>query len=101
MFNLKTSRGRCLPLGAISAAEGVNFAVLCRHGDAVSLVLQPAEGEGLIGEIVLDPHKNRTGDHWHVMVSGLPSLFRYGWRVAGPPHRHHRFNPQFVLLDPA
>jgi glycogen operon protein len=28
-------------------------------------------------------------------------MFRYGWRVDGPPGGGHRFNPAIVLLDPA
>ncbi|MFO0966278.1 MAG: glycogen debranching enzyme, partial [Gemmataceae bacterium] len=101
MPQLKTARGRCLPLGAMAGGEGVNFAVLCRHGTAVTLVLMAADGEGVIDEIGLDPHRNRTGDHWHVMVYGLPSIFRYGWRVDGPPGRGQRFNPHLILLDPS
>jgi glycogen operon protein len=44
---------------------------------------------------------NRTGDHWHIQVKGLPPTFRYGWRVDGPRGGGHRFNPRIVLLDPA
>ena len=43
---------------------------------------------------------NRTGDHWHILVSGLPPAFRYGWRVDGPTGAGHRFDPSLVLLDP-
>src|SRR5262249_31745089 len=43
----------------------------------------------------------RTGDHWHILVSGLPPAFRYGWRVDGPSGHGHRFDPGIVLLDPS
>src|SRR5207302_9898023 len=36
---LPTSRGRALPLGATALAEGINFALLCRHGTFVQLVI--------------------------------------------------------------
>jgi glycogen operon protein len=101
MDSLRLARGRCLPLGATALADGVNFALLCRHGTAVTLVFFTGEGEEPSSEIPLDPHKNRTGDHWHVLVSGLPTSFRYGWRVNGPPGSMHRFNPEFILVDPA
>src|SRR5687767_4765893 len=101
MLQLKTARGRCLPLGAMAAAEGINFAVLCRHGTAVTLVLEPADGQGTIAEIALDFHRNRTGDLWHIVVGGLPSTFRYGWRIDGPRGGGNRFNPRVVLLDPS
>jgi glycogen operon protein len=101
MHNLKTARGRSLPLGATAVAEGVNFAVLCRHGTAVSLLLYPLEDGPPLAEIALDPSKNRTGNHWHILVAGLPPAFRYGWRVAGPEGDGHRFDPAAILLDPA
>lgn len=101
MNALRTARGRSLPLGATPLADGVNFALLCRHGTSVSLVLLPPEGNDVLAEVPLDPRKNRTGDHWHVLVAGLPPIFRYGWRVAGPRGGGHRFDPRVILLDPA
>ena len=76
MLSLRIARGKSLPLGATLQAGGVNFALLCRHGTQVSLVLYPLEGPEPLGEISLHPRKNRTGDHWHVQVEGLPSTFR-------------------------
>jgi isoamylase len=90
-----------LPLGATALFEGVNFSLLCRHGTAVSLVVYPVRGEDVLAEIPLDPRKNRTGNHWHIQVVGLPATFRYGWRVDGPVGAGHRFNANLVLFDPA
>src|SRR5262249_23849307 len=67
---LRISRGRSLPLGATAQPNGINFALLCRHGTAVWLVLYPLEGEGPVAEVELHPLRNRTGDHWHVLVAG-------------------------------
>ena len=64
------------------------------------LVLMPPEGDDVWEEIELHPRKNRTGDHWHIQVAGLPSIFRYGWRVDGPRAKGNRFDPRLVLLDP-
>jgi glycogen operon protein len=52
-------------------------------------------------EVELHPRQNRTGDHWHVLVNGLPPTFRYGWKVDGPRGGGHRFDATAVLLDPA
>jgi glycogen operon protein len=98
---LPTSRGRPLPLGATELANGINFALLCRHGHSVQLVVFPLDIDEPIAEITLDNRKNRTGDHWHIQVKGLPPSFRYGWRVDGPPSPKHRFNCELILLDPA
>lgn len=101
MTMLRTSRGRPLPLGASVTAEGVNFALLCRHGKAITLVLQPLDDDTPLAEIPLHPRRHRTGDHWHILISGLPSSFRYGWRVDGPKGNGHAYDPSIILLDPA
>ena len=99
MLTFPTSRGTALPLGATRTPDSVNFAALSRHGTAVSLVIYSEAGTPL-GELPLDPRKNRTGDHWHVRVGGLPGEFQYGWRVDGPAGKRHRFDPSRVLIDP-
>ncbi|HVS35338.1 MAG TPA: glycogen debranching protein GlgX [Gemmataceae bacterium] len=101
MLTLRIARGRCLPLGASAQPDGVNFALLCRHGTAVFLVVYPLEGSEPIAEIALHPRRNRTGDHWHVLVAGLPPAFSYGWRVDGPRSPGHCYDANTVLLDPA
>jgi len=102
MTTFRTVRGRPFPLGASRAPDGVNFAVLSRHATKVSLVIYPeAGGSKPLAELPLDPWKNRTGDHWHVHVLGLPDEFCYGFRVDGPKGKRHRFDPSRVLIDPA
>jgi glycogen operon protein len=101
MLTLRIARGRCMPLGASAHPDGVNFALLCRHGTAVFLVIYPLDGNEPVAEIALHPKRNRTGDHWHVLVAGLPPAFNYGWRVDGPPGPGHSYDPSIVLLDPA
>src|SRR4051812_36203576 len=100
MLNLRIARGRSLPLGASAAPDGVNFALLSRHGTSVRLVIFPLEGGEPLAEVPLHRRRNRTGDHWHVLLGGLPPAFCFGWRVDGPPGPLHRFDPSLVLLDP-
>src|SRR5438094_2737062 len=101
MLTLRIARGRSLPLGASSTADGINFALFCRHGTDVLLVIYALDDDTQLASITLHPHRNRTGDHWHILVSGLPPAFRYGWRVDGPRDPIHCYNPALVLLDPA
>lgn len=101
MLPLKTSRGKSLPLGVTSLLDGLNFAVFCRHGTSVRLVILGQDDDTVVTEITLDPRTHRTGDHWHILVQGLPAVFRYGWRVDGPRGAGHRFDPDLVLLDPS
>jgi glycogen operon protein len=95
--------GHPLPLGATFQRGGINFAVFARHATEVTLVLIPA-GEGVPAlELPLDPRQNRTGDVWHVLVSGLDVSVGYGFRAAKSPNLEpeiHRFDPRRVLLDP-
>jgi glycogen operon protein len=101
MEPLRTSRGRSLPLGATALADGINFALFTRHGTAVRLVLYSMTDEEPLAEVPLDSRTNRTGNHWHILIAGLPETFRYGWRVDGPNGGLHRFDPSIVLLDPS
>jgi glycogen operon protein len=100
--NYVVSRGQCRPFGASVRAAGVNFAVFSRHARQVSLVLFMEGREEPLGEILLDPTVNKTGDVWHILVHNLPLDTLYGYRVDGEftPEKGHRFNPKPVLLDP-
>lgn len=100
MFTPILTRGSCLPLGASFASDGINFALLCRHATAIFLILYNLENEEPLCEIALHPKRNRTGDHWHIRVGGLPAAFAYGWRVDGPAGVGNRYDPEIVLIDP-
>jgi glycogen operon protein len=97
---LIVGRGSPLPLGAHVVPNGVNFSLICRHGTAVWLVLSEPCDAKVLTEIPLDESYNRTGDHWHIRVDGLPEEFCYGYRVAGPMDHQHRFDARNILLDP-
>src|SRR5919201_1008634 len=101
MQTFRTARGRSQPLGATALAEGVNFALLCRHGTAVSLLVFALEGDDLLGEVPLDPSATALSDGavWgrSSETNGVPtpatgtvrrSLFfrrAFNWREDAPP----------------
>jgi glycogen operon protein len=102
MPTFATGRGRPLPLGATTTIDGHNFALLCRHGTRVTLVILADDSSATpLAEFPLHPRTHRTGDHWHIRVVGLPQTFCYGWRVDGPHTRTTRFDPTRLLFDPA
>lgn len=96
--------GRPDPLGATHTPAGINFALFSRHAKAVSLVLLCQKGRNSAKtHIHLDPCINKTGDIWHVLVSGLPKETLYGFKLSGPwePHESgHAFDDQLVMIDP-
>ena len=101
MNNLTWGRGRAIPLGSSWTGEGINFAVISKHATSVNLLLYHLESSGTSAKIELDPALNRTGDHWHILVKGLPPVFRYAWQVDGPTRLGHSFSPEIPLLDPS
>lgn len=90
------------PLGATSIDKGTNFALFSKHASAVKLCLFTPRAAHPFFEISLSPHDNRTGQVWHVLLTGLPSQVEYGWRLAGPyrPKKGILFNPTLLLSDP-
>jgi glycogen operon protein len=97
---LAVTRGSPLPSGATPTPNGINFVLISRHATAVWLVLAESCDEIIYADIPLDPLSNRTGDHWHIRVDGLPKVFCYGYRVDGPTGDGHRYDPTRILHDP-
>lgn len=99
---LTVQRGHPLPLGASPAGEDeVNFVLISRHATSVKLVLLESCNSEIRAVVPLDAALNRTGNHWHVRVKGLPETFCYGYQVDGPKGPQHRYDPNAILLDPA
>ncbi len=92
-----------LPLGAHPRGDGVNFAIFSRNATAVRLDLfsRPEDAEP-VRTVILDATRNKTGDIWHVWLTGIAPGQLYGFRIAGPyaPHDGHRFNPNKLVVDP-
>lgn len=100
---ITTSPGRPWLLGAHARADGFDFAVVSRHATRLWLELfeDAATGEPS-ATIELDPEHHRTGDVWHVHVSGVAAGTGYAFRADGPsaPARGLRFDPVRRLYDP-
>ncbi len=100
---IRLSPGRPVPLGATVSGDGVNFAIFSRHATRVWLMLfaRPTDGRPAY-EFELDPDTHRTGDIWHVHLSGVEHGDLYLYRMDGPyqPEAGHRFNRFKPLLDP-
>jgi glycogen operon protein len=95
--------GATYPLGARPLRGGVNFSVCSRHAERADLLLYDKADDAVPARVVvLDPHRHRTWDYWHVFVPGLKPGQLYGWRMHGPfdPLHGHRFDAGKVLLDP-
>lgn len=86
-------------LGAVSDANGVNFAVFSENASKIELCLFSDDGETETDRI---PLPEKTGPVWHGYVPGLSAGAVYGYRAHGryDPNHGHRFNPNKLLLDP-
>jgi isoamylase len=95
----RTKLGVPLPLGVHERGDGYNFAVFSRHATRVRLQLFLDARDSMPVETI-DLH--RSGDIWHVWVSGIRLGQAYAYRADGPyePRQGHRFNPHKLLLDP-
>jgi len=99
-------RGYPLPAGVTSLKEGINFSIFSRHATIVTLVIDHIpEGKSrpVRTEIKLDPHKNKTGDMWHVLFETHRQNFNYGYRMDGPDTHNETglaFKADTILIDP-
>ncbi len=99
-------RGYPLPIGSTLLTEGVNFSLFCRHGDAVTLVIEFDDTQTYSRrrhEYVLCPNTNKTGDIWHILLEIETSYFSYGYRIDGLSDKEGRgtiYNTYSLLIDP-
>ncbi|MCQ3980605.1 MAG: glycogen debranching enzyme, partial [Anaerolineae bacterium] len=70
--SIQSTPGHPLPLGATVTADGANFAIFSRHAKRVWLMLfdQPTAAAPS-HEFELDSRNHRTGDIWHIHLSGV------------------------------
>jgi len=100
---VRVSPGFPLPLGVRDCCDGFNFALFSRNAERVELLLyQDARDPEPWMTLALDAAIHRTGDVWHVLVSGIAWGQAYAYRVHGPaaPEQGHRFDSRLALLDP-
>lgn len=98
-----THPGHPLPLGATLTDTGAAFSVFSRHATSVTLCLfDEPQAAAPSRKIALDPSQNRTGDIWHIDVSGVTEGQLYLYQVDGPfePEAGHRFVATHYLSDP-
>lgn len=100
---LKLSAGTASPLGANclqQAGQGVwNFAVFAPDATALTLCLYQPDTEELLGELAFSA---RTGEVWHLQVSGIEEGTLYGLKADGPfdIDKGLVFDAERLLLDP-
>ena len=96
--------GHPQPLGVSRCGPATNFSLPARRASQVCLVLSDADSGTDRMLIELDPRWHRTGEVWHLAVTGLREPVCYSWRVRGvtdvPPAPGQLELPGRNLLDP-
>jgi glycogen operon protein len=103
LSHLATSSGKPYPLGATALPGRVHFSLISRNATRVWLQLYDVPDAVYPAyEFELYPHKHRTGDVWHIELSGIGPGTLYLFRVDGPfaPEKGLRFNANRPLIDP-
>jgi glycogen operon protein len=92
---ITTSTGKPYPLGVSSNAYGFNFAIFSLSALEISIIFFSGNGKKKIAELPLDPITNKTGNVWHILVTGIETSLLYGYQLKN--------DSQFsdvILLDP-
>jgi len=100
---IQPTPGQPAPLGATVTSSGINFAIFSRHATRVWLLLfDQSTASAPSHTFEFDPIANRSGDIWHIHLSGLKHGQLYLYQIDGPyqPEQGHRFNRYKPLLDP-
>jgi glycogen operon protein len=101
-WTIEITPGSPMQLGATIMPDGINFAVFSRHAEHLWLVLFTSAGRN-IGEIELDPVRNKTGDIWHILLRTREHDLQYCFRASGPHDPKGSglfFDDRALLLDP-
>lgn len=98
-MNYQQKTGSPLGFGVTETATGLNFAIFCDQALQLSLSIFDLEGI-LLFEVPLNPQQNRTGDVWHVELSGLPESFCYSYRLQPAENAPAELTQEAELLDP-
>ena len=96
-------QGHPLPLGATVRRAGVNFSIFSKHATSCWLLLFEPGAQTPSITVFLDPHSNRTGQVWHILIEGLDAGAHYAFRFAMQPNPDpavYRYDPPKQLLDP-
>lgn len=89
--------------GAVITQDGVNFSIFSRNATRVILHLfDSPDNASPVASVEFDAKTNKTGDVWHVLLTGVGAGLMYLYQIDGPYHppRGYRFNFNRYLFDP-
>lgn len=101
-MNLTVYKGEAI-LGATIEAEAINFGIFSKNATQVILEIYINKNDpDPVFSYTLNSEHNKTGNIWHVKVSGMGYGVYYGWRMDGSSDlsQGHRFNIEKLLVDP-
>ncbi|MBA3722882.1 MAG: glycogen-debranching protein [Parachlamydiaceae bacterium] len=96
-LNLTVIPGKPFPYGATTQNNGINFAVVAKDTEKLSICLFDVNNPTTpFKEFELNPKLNKTGNVWHAILTGLPPNFIYAYRVVPTSNK----DTSYLLLDP-
>ncbi|EPP35618.1 isoamylase family protein [Chlamydia ibidis] len=87
------------PLGATQLSPS-RFRFSLYSSQATEVVLVLADQQGQIYELPLSADKNRTGNIWHIEITGIADTWSYAFRINGPGQIGASFNFEKYIADP-
>ncbi|KAL2458455.1 Isoamylase 1 [Forsythia ovata] len=97
--------GHPTPFGATPRDGGVNFAISSSNATSATICLislSDLSEKRVTEQISLNPLTNKTGDVWHVFLTGDFENMVYGYKFDGKfsPEEGHYFDSSQILIDP-
>tara|TARA_Y100001968_G_scaffold328322_1_gene375255 strand:- start:737 stop:2797 length:2061 start_codon:yes stop_codon:yes gene_type:complete len=96
----RTFEGKPYPIGSCITNRGVNFSVAAPFAERVEVLLYGNQKDLEPYEVISMIKGNKSGDYWHIEISGLVLGTIYCFRVFNKKESSCKYH-QKVLLDPA
>jgi len=99
---IRIHSGHPYPFGASIQGNRFNFSLFSQNATKVTLLLFEQNSNSPFVSLGLSSDKNKTGNIWHIALSGISKGTLYAYQIDGPHDKDHGhlFDRDNILLDP-